>query len=56
MMGFAIGCLLGLLTYVVVIIIYDIISEIRFNCRLKEMDKERKQIKSDINKIKNNFK
>lgn len=56
MMGFIIGCLLGLLTYVVVTIIHDIITEIRFNHKLKEMDKERKQIKSDINKIKNNFK
>ena len=56
MIGFIIGCLLGLLTYVLVIFVYDIISEIRFSRRLKEIDKEHKQIKSNINKIKNNFK
>lgn len=56
MIGFVIGCLLGLLAYSIVLVVCNIISEIILNRRLKEIDKERKQIKSDINKIKNNFK
>lgn len=56
MMGFVIGCLLGLLIYVIVIIVYDVVSEIRFNRRLREIRKKYKDVKREINKIKNNFK
>lgn len=56
MMEFIAGCLLGLLVYSIVLVVHNVIAEIRFNRKLREIDKERKQVKSNINKIKNNFK